>query len=234
MKPRILLAGVTGYIGKNLIQSIKNDALLFTMSKYPKESEFPEVTWLKKDIYNYSDVLESMDIKLPKYDGFYWTRKIREISNTPILFLSSRDNPMDQVMSMELGADDYVQKPFNTSVLIAKLQAIYRRVYQFSREEKRVLYWQDTTLDLTKDSIIKGEDQIYLSKTEMIILEMLVKKQNQIVTRDTLITALWDDEAFVSDNTLTVNVNRLRKKLADLNMNDAIETKIGKGYMAHG
>ncbi|MDG0842808.1 response regulator transcription factor [Staphylococcus equorum] len=175
-----------------------------------------------------------MDVKLPKYDGFYWTRKIREISNTPILFLSSRDNPMDQVMSMELGADDYVQKPFNTSVLIAKLQAIYRRVYQFSIEEKRVLSWQETTLDLSKDSISKGDAQIYLSKTEMVILEMLVKKQNQIVTRDTLITALWDDEAFVSDNTLTVNVNRLRKKLADIDMNDAIETKIGKGYMAHG
>lgn len=175
-----------------------------------------------------------MDVKLPKYDGFYWTRKIREVSNTPILFLSSRDNPMDQVMSMELGADDYVQKPFNTSVLIAKLQAIYRRVYQFSIEEKRVLSWQETTLDLSKDSISKGDAQIYLSKTEMVILEMLVKRQNQIVTRDTLITALWDDEAFVSDNTLTVNVNRLRKKLADIDMNDAIETKIGKGYMAHG
>lgn len=175
-----------------------------------------------------------MDVKLPKYDGFYWTRKIREVSNTPILFLSSRDNPMDQVMSMELGADDYVQKPFNTSVLIAKLQAIYRRVYQFSIEEKCVLSWQETTLDLSKDSISKGDAQIYLSKTEMVILEMLVKKQNQIVTRDTLITALWDDEAFVSDNTLTVNVNRLRKKLADIDMNDAIETKIGKGYMAHG
>ncbi|PKI14575.1 DNA-binding response regulator [Staphylococcus shinii] len=175
-----------------------------------------------------------MDVKLPKYDGFYWTRKIRDISNTPILFLSSRDNPMNHVMSMELGADDYVQKPFNTSILIAKLQAIYRRVYQFSLEEKRVLTWQDATLDLSKDSISKDEAQIYLSKTEMIILEMLVKKQNQIVTRDTLITALWDDEAFVSDNTLTVNVNRLRKKLADIDMNDAIETKIGKGYMAHG
>ncbi|WP_426429190.1 response regulator transcription factor [Staphylococcus equorum] len=175
-----------------------------------------------------------MDVKLPKYDGFYWTRKIREVSNTPILFLSSRDNPMNQVMSMELGADDYVQKPFNTSVLIAKLQAIYRRVYQFSIEEKRVLSWQETTLDLSKDSISKGDAQIYLSKTEMVILEMLVKRQNQIVTRDTLITALWDDEAFVSDNTLTVNVNRLRKKLADIDMNDAIETKIGKGYMAHG
>ncbi|MDW3887115.1 response regulator transcription factor [Staphylococcus saprophyticus] len=175
-----------------------------------------------------------MDVKLPKYDGFYWTRKIREVSNTPILFLSSRDNPMDQVMSMELGADDYVQKPFNTNVLIAKLQAIYRRVYQFSLDEKRVLSWQDAILDLSKDSINKEDHQIYLSKTEMIILEMLVKKQNQIVTRDTLITALWDDGAFVSDNTLTVNVNRLRKKLADIDMNDAIETKIGKGYMAHG
>ncbi|WP_210128826.1 response regulator transcription factor [Staphylococcus sp. GDX8P102P-2] len=175
-----------------------------------------------------------MDVKLPKYDGFYWTRKIREVSNTPILFLSSRDNPMDQVMSMELGADDYVQKPFNTNVLIAKLQAIYRRVYQFSLDEKRVLSWQDAILDLSKGSISKEDHQIYLSKTEMIILEMLVKKQDQIVTRDTLITALWDDEAFVSDNTLTVNVNRLRKKLVDIDMNDAIETKIGKGYMAHG
>ncbi|AQM40622.1 MULTISPECIES: response regulator transcription factor [Staphylococcus] len=175
-----------------------------------------------------------MDVKLPKYDGFYWTRKIREISNTPILFLSSRDNPMDQVMSMELGADDYVQKPFNTNILIAKLQAIYRRVYQFSIDEKRVITWQQATLDLTKDSINKDDQVIYLSKTEMIILEMLVKKQDTIVTRDTLITALWDDEAFVSDNTLTVNVNRLRKKLADINMKDAIETKIGKGYMAHG
>ena len=175
-----------------------------------------------------------MDVKLPKYDGFYWTRKIREISNTTILFLSSRDNPMDQVMSMELGADDYVQKPFNTNILIAKLQAIYRRVYQFSIDEKRVITWQEATLDLTKDSINKDDQVIYLSKTEMIILEMLVKKQDTIVTRDTLITALWDDEAFVSDNTLTVNVNRLRKKLADINMKDAIETKIGKGYMAHG
>ncbi|WIL69241.1 response regulator transcription factor [Staphylococcus cohnii] len=175
-----------------------------------------------------------MDVKLPKCDGFYWTRKIREISNTPILFLSSRDNPMDQVMSMELGADDYVQKPFNTNILIAKLQAIYRRVYQFSIDEKRVITWQEATLDLTKDSINRDDQVIYLSKTEMIILEMLVKKQDTIVTRDTLITALWDDEAFVSDNTLTVNVNRLRKKLADINMKDAIETKIGKGYMAHG
>jgi len=172
-----------------------------------------------------------LDVQLPKYDGFYWCRKMRQQSNVPILFLSSRDNPMDQVMSMELGADDYMQKPFYTNVLIAKLQAIYRRVYEFGVEEKRTLSWQDATVDLSKDSIQKDDKTIFLSKTEMIILEMLIN--NQIVTRDTLITALWDDEAFVSDNTLTVNVNRLRKKLSEIDMDSAIETKVGKGYLAH-
>ena len=174
-----------------------------------------------------------LDVQLPKYDGFYWCRKMRQQSNVPILFLSSRDNPMDQVMSMELGADDYMQKPFYTNVLIAKLQAIYRRVYEFGVEEKRTLIWQDATVDLSKDSIQKDDKTIFLSKTEMIILEMLINKRNQIVTRDTLITALWDDEAFVSDNTLTVNVNRLRKKLSEIDMDSAIETKVGKGYLAH-
>ncbi|WP_265473408.1 response regulator transcription factor GraR/ApsR [Staphylococcus epidermidis] len=174
-----------------------------------------------------------LDVQLPKYDGFYWCRKMRQQSNVPILFLSSRDNPMDQVMSMELGADDYMQKPIYTNVLIAKLQAIYRRVYEFGVEEKRTLSWQDATVDLSKDSIQKDDKTIFLSKTEMIILEMLINKRNQIVTRDTLITALWDDEAFVSDNTLTVNVNRLRKKLSEIDMDSAIETKVGKGYLAH-
>ena len=174
-----------------------------------------------------------LDVQLPKYDGFYWCRKMRQQSNVPILFLSSRDNPMDQVMSMELVADDYMQKPFYTNVLIAKLQAIYRRVYEFGVEEKRTLSWQDATVDLSKDSIQKDDKTIFLSKTEMIILEMLINKRNQIVTRDTLITALWDDEAFVSDNTLTVNVNRLRKKLSEIDMDSAIETKVGKGYLAH-
>ncbi|HDD2284394.1 TPA: response regulator transcription factor GraR/ApsR [Staphylococcus aureus] len=174
-----------------------------------------------------------LDVQLPKYDGFYWCGKMREVSNVPILFLSSRDNPMDQVMSMELGADDYMQKPFYTNVLIAKLQAIYRRVYEFTAEEKRTLTWQDAVVDLSKDSIQKGDQTIFLSKTEMIILEILITKKNQIVSRDTIITALWDDEAFVSDNTLTVNVNRLRKKLSEISMDSAIETKVGKGYMAH-
>ena len=105
-------------------------------------------------------------------------------------------------------------------------------MYEFTAEEKRTLTWQDAVVDLSKDSIQKGDQTIFLSKTEMIILEILITK-NQIVSRDTIITALWDDEAFVSDNTLTVNVNRLRKKLSEIGMDSAIETKVGKGYMAH-
>lgn len=174
-----------------------------------------------------------MDVTLPKYDGFYWTRQIRNQSNVPIVFLSSRDNPMDQVMSMELGADDYMQKPFHMPVLVAKLQAIYRRVYQYNQEAKRTLMWQECVVDLTKDCIERNGECVTLSKTEMLILDVLLAKKNQIVTRDELMTALWDDEAFVSDNTLTVNINRLRKKLRVFDMQQAIETKVGKGYMAH-
>lgn len=218
---------------------VEDDQTLFQQLK----KELENWDFFVYGVNDFSNVMETyhnvqpeiviMDVQLPKYDGFYWCRQIRQVSNVPILFLSSRDNPMDQVMSMELGADDYMQKPFHTNVLIAKLQAIYRRVYQFDVEERRTLNWQDALVDLSKDSIQKGDKIIYLSKTEMIILEMLIQKQNQIVTRDTLITALWDDEAFVSDNTLTVNVNRLRKKLSEIGMETEIETKVGKGYMAH-
>ncbi|MDY5059864.1 response regulator transcription factor [Staphylococcus simulans] len=174
-----------------------------------------------------------MDVELPKYDGFYWCREIRNQSNVPILFLSARDNPMDQVMSMELGADDFMQKPFYTNVLIAKLKAIYRRVYQFNLEEQRMLSWGDVQVDLGKGVLERGNETAHLSKTEMLILEILLKHRNQIVSRDEIITALWDDEAFVSDNTLTVNINRLRKKLADFGLTNAIETRVGKGYLAH-
>ncbi|NHA39616.1 DNA-binding response regulator [Staphylococcus schleiferi] len=174
-----------------------------------------------------------MDITLPKFDGFHWTRQIRQHANVPIVFISSRDHPMDQVMSMEIGADDYIQKPFHMPVLIAKLQAIFRRVYQYNQEERWTILWRDSVVDLSKGTIVRADQTAVLSKTEMLILEVLLKYKNQIVSRDTLMTALWDDEAFVSDNTLTVNVNRLRRKLADIGLDGVIETKVGKGYLAH-
>ncbi|VEG65162.1 putative response regulator protein [Staphylococcus condimenti] len=140
---------------------------------------------------------------------------------------------MDQVMSMELGADDFIQKPFYTNVLIAKLKAVYRRVYQFNLEEKRTMTWGNIQVDLAKGVLERDGEVIYISKTEMLILEILLKHRNEIVSRDEIITALWDDEAFISDNTLTVNINRLRKKLSDFGLDAAIETRIGKGYIAN-
>ena len=218
---------------------VEDDKTLFEQLK--KELEHWDLH--VEGIENFDDVLSEaktknpeiiiMDVELPKYDGFYWCRQIRHESNVQILFLSARDNPMDQVMSMELGADDFIQKPFYTNVLIAKLKAVYRRVYQFNLEEKRTMTWGNIQVDLAKGVLERDGEVIYISKTEMLILEILLKHRNEIVSRDEIITALWDDEAFISDNTLTVNINRLRKKLSDFGLDAAIETRIGKGYIAN-
>lgn len=174
-----------------------------------------------------------IDIQLPKYDGFHWCRMIRSHSNVPIIFLSSRDHPTDMVMSMQLGADDFVQKPFHFDVLIAKIQATLRRVYNYNTEQPLELKsWCRATIDFVKGTVSNEIGLIELTKNELFILKLLVERKNEIVTREALITSLWDDERFVSDNTLTVNINRLRKKLAEIDLGEAIETKVGQGYMA--
>ena len=216
---------------------VEDDKTLFEQLK--KELEHWDLH--VEGIENFDDVLSEaktknpeiiiMDVELPKYDGFYWCRQIRHESNVPILFLSARDNPMDQVMSMELGADDFIQKPFYTNVLIAKLKAVYRRVYQFNLEEKRTMTWGNIQVDLAKGVLERDGEVIYISKTEMLILEILLKHRNEIVSRDEIITALWDDEAFISDNTLTVNITRLRNKLENLGLKDIVATKRGQGYI---
>lgn len=175
-----------------------------------------------------------MDIQLPAYDGFHWCREIRSVSNVPIIFLSSRDHPMDIVMAMNMGGDDYIQKPFHTDVLLAKIQATLRRAYSYAEPDEPMdeLKWNGTTIDL-KRCVIKGEDQeIELTKNEFFILSILVEANDEIVSRDDLIRKLWDDERFVNDNTLTVNVTRLRQKLSELGLGEAIVTKKGMGYMA--
>lgn len=173
-----------------------------------------------------------IDIQLPKFDGFHWCRLIRAHSNVPIIFLSSREHPTDMVMAMELGADDYVQKPFHFEVLIAKIQAVLRRVYNYNTEQVVLHTWNGATVDYGKNTVTKNEETIELTKNEMYILRVLLEQKQSIVARNELIERLWDDERFVSDNTLTVNVNRLRKKLADLHMGHLIETKVGQGYIA--
>lgn len=173
-----------------------------------------------------------LDIQLPAFDGFHWCREIRAISKVPIVFLSSRDHPLDMVMAMQMGADDYVQKPFNGDVLVAKIQALVRRTYDYSDEQSDLIEWNGSLLDLKKGTIRKNEIEIDLTKNEFFILVALIQSKDAILTRDELIRKLWDDERFVNDNTLTVNMNRLRQKLVDIELDDCIVTKKGLGYMA--
>lgn len=173
-----------------------------------------------------------LDIQLPAYDGFHWCREIRALSKVPILFLSSRDHPLDMVMAMQMGADDYIQKPFHVDVLLAKVQALLRRTYAYGEETPDVLSWNDAVIDLKRGLIRKAGKEIELTKNEFFILRALVESNNEIVSRDELIRKLWDDERFVNDNTLTVNVTRLRQKLAEMDLGEAIVTKKGLGYMA--
>ncbi|GAF20962.1 MULTISPECIES: response regulator transcription factor [Shouchella] len=194
-------------------------------------------------VENWEEVMETfirvkpdlilIDIQLPKYDGFHWCRMIRAQSTVPILFLSSREHPTDHVMSMQLGADDYIQKPFHFDVLIAKVQATLRRVYNYNHEEQRTtLTWQGAIINVENNTVTSNDTKVELTKNEMFILKILLSKRNHIVSRDELIKELWDDKRFISDNTLTVNVNRLRKQLEVIGLGTFIETKVGQGYMA--
>ncbi|WP_312124184.1 response regulator transcription factor [Lysinibacillus boronitolerans] len=173
-----------------------------------------------------------IDIQLPAYDGFHWCREIRHLSKVPILFLSSRDHPMDMVMAMQMGADDFIQKPFHMEVLLAKAQAILRRTYDYVEEKMNVTRFNDAIIDYARSEIMYNGVIASLTKNELFILRILVEQANQIVSRDELMRKLWDDERFVNDNTLSVNVNRLRTKLEDIGLHEVILTKKGLGYMA--
>lgn len=173
-----------------------------------------------------------IDIQLPAFDGFHWCREIRAHSKVPIIFLSSRDHPMDMVMAMQMGADDFVQKPFHMEVLIAKVQALLRRTYDYSEEQADIIRWNDAIIDYSKGIISINNQSIELTKNELYILRVLVQQVDHIVSRDELMRKLWDDERFVNDNTLSVNVNRLRQKLEEIGLENVIVTKKGLGYMA--
>jgi len=173
-----------------------------------------------------------LDIQLPMYDGFHWCREIRAVSKVPILFLSSRDHPMDMVMAMNMGADDYIQKPFHTDVLLAKIQAILRRTYSYGEETADIIEWNGAIIDMKRCVIRMEGKEVELTKNEFFILAILAKTKDEVISREDLIRKLWDDQRFVNDNTLTANVTRLRQKLAVLQLEDAIVTKKGLGYMA--
>lgn len=183
------------------------------------------------DFLAQSPQLVLLDINLPYFDGFYWCRKIREVSKVPIIFLSSRDNPMDMVMAMNMGGDDFVQKPFYTDVLVAKIQALMRRTYSYTQTETNVVEYEGVVLNLQSGEVTYHNQILELTKNEFKILQVLMQNVGSIVSRDNIMRKLWENESFVDDNTLTVNVARVRKKLAELGKEEFIHTKKGQGYI---
>lgn len=171
-----------------------------------------------------------LDLILPFYDGFYWCKEIRKISNVPIVFLSSASDNMNIVMAVNMGGDDFISKPFNVSVLLAKIQAILRRTYDM-QSGISILEHKGIILNLNDFTLSYRDKSIELTKNEFRILETLLVNKGKIVSRDTLMMKLWQDDNYVEENTLTVNVTRLRKKLEDLGIDDFIKTKVGCGYI---
>ena len=170
-----------------------------------------------------------MDIGLPFFDGYYWCREIRRASSVPIIFLSSANDNMNIVMAMNMGGDDFIAKPFVLSVLIAKMQALLRRAYDFTPAAPEMEH-RGARLDTGAQALVYGGEKIPLSKNEYRILFSLMEAGGKVVSREKLMEKLWETDSFVDENTLTVNVNRLRKKLDAAGLPGFIATKFGVGY----
>lgn len=171
-----------------------------------------------------------MDIGLPFMNGYHWCSEIRRVSKVPIIFLSSASDNMNIIMAMNMGADDFIPKPFDGSVLIAKIQALLRRAYSFG-ESSPVLEHRGAMLNTGDNSLVYQGKQISLSKNEYRILLELMRSRGKVVSRERLMEALWQTDDFVDENALTVNVGRLRKKLEAAGLSDFIVTKFGVGYL---
>lgn len=173
-----------------------------------------------------------LDINLPKFDGYYWCRQIRTLSKVPIIFVSARDQDVDQVRALESGGDDYISKPFNLELAIAKINSLLRRTYGEYAVSKPldVLAIGDVVINRADSSASRGDVRVELTAKELELLWILAQRNGTIVSREELLDVLWDDEKFVDDNTLTVNVSRLRRRLDELGLGQAIETRRGQGY----
>ncbi len=178
---------------------------------------------------DYEPQLVLMDIGLPFYNGYHWCTQIRKVSNVPVVFLSSAADNMNIVMAVTMGADDFIAKPFDMQVLTVKIQAILRRSYDFAGNSN-VLEHKGAMLNISEAELSYEGESLELTKNELKILQTLFENKASIVTRDTLMTKLWESDTYVDENTLSVNVNRLRKKLASIGLSDFIITKKGIGY----
>lgn len=170
-----------------------------------------------------------LDINLPVYDGYYICREIRRRSEVPIIIVTSRDSEFDELMSMNLGADDYITKPYNTQILLARIASVLKRANPAGTTA--TMSHNGLTLDTSRSVIISADGETELTKNEAGILRLLLSHKNEIVSREAIMNALWQSDAFVDDNTLTVNINRLRRKINEIGLKDYLVTKRGQGYM---
>lgn len=182
-----------------------------------------------EEVSNFQPELILLDVMLPFYNGFYWCNEIRKFSKVPIIFISSVDQNMNIVMAMDMGGDDFIGKPFDLSVLRAKVTALIRRTYSF-KGNINIVEYNKLVLNLNDATINYGDERSELTKNEFKILQLLMENQGHIVARDTLMNRLWDSDCFIDDNTLTVNITRIRRKLKEIGLDNFIKTKKGLGY----
>lgn len=180
------------------------------------------------DIFNQNPELILLDVNLPYYDGYQICREIRKKSDVPIIIVTSRSTDMDELMSLNLGADDFITKPYNSHILLAHISAVLKRGRKSVSDN---IVYKDVTVSLAKNTITYNDKTETLTKNEFQILLVLIKNKEQIVSREEIMNELWQTDEFIDDNTLTVNINRLRHKLTSIGIDDFIFTKRGQGYM---
>lgn len=211
---------------EGIASAIKNQAEMWGMDALPA-ADFRDIM---KDFASFDPHIVLMDISLPFYNGYYWCEEIRRVSKVPIIFISSAGDNMNIVMAMSMGADDFIAKPFDMSVLMAKIQAMLRRTYDFTVNSS-VIEHRGVILNTANSTVIYNGNKTELTKNEYRILLTLLENREKTVSREKLMEALWKTESFVDENTLSVNVNRLRKKLESIGAPDFIVTKFGVGYI---
>ncbi|WFA09324.1 response regulator transcription factor [Tissierella sp. Yu-01] len=206
-----------------------------TMRDYLNRWDY-DVTYVKdfknitEQVIHYDPQLILLDIMLPYYNGFYWCVEIRKISKVPIIFISSASNNMNIVMAMNMGGDDFITKPFDLDVLTAKIGALIRRTYAF-QGQVNVIEHNGVLLNLSDTTLTFQDNKIEMTKNDYKILQLLMENVGKVVTREEIMQRLWENDDFVDDNTLTVNINRLRKRLLEVGLDNFIKTKKGIGYM---
>ncbi len=201
------------------------------LCKWGYEAEFvSDFNNVVSSFIEYDPQLVVLDITLPFYNGFHWCTEIRKISKVPIIFASSASDNMNLIMAINMGADDFIAKPFDLNVIVAKVQALIRRTYSF-QGQINILESNGAVLNLGDTTITYNDKKLELSKNEFKILQILLENKNKAVSRDDIMTHLWNSDSFIDDNTLTVNVTRLRRKLEYINLKDFIKTKKGMGYI---